>query len=217
MQVELGHVWSIRHSPVDAKRLVDLCLVVLSLPVVLSVLLVILPLVTILDGYSPLHSQMRVGRGGVPFRLWKIRTMRPGAAQTLNEILRRDPAQAREWRETRKLARDPRVTRIGWWLRRYRVDEIPQIWNILRGEMSVVGPRPVMAEELRLHYGGAGRRSYKSVRPGLTGLWQVTVAGSGGYEPRVALDRAYVANRSLGLDLWIVLRTVAVVVGGKGL
>lgn len=154
----------------------------------------------------------RVGRRGRVFRCYKFRSMVPNAEDLLRELLARDPAAREEWASTYKLKNDPRVTRIGHFIRKTSLDELPQLWNVLRGDMSLVGPRPVVRRELEQYY-GAGRRHYISVRPGLTGLWQVSGRNDIGYERRVELDIRYVEDWSLWGDLVIVLSTVTAVFG----
>lgn len=166
------------------------------------------------DGGPVLFRHHRCGRGGTTFGLWKFRTMRVDAAERLATLLAEDPDAEAEWIRTRKLRSDPRVTRLGRWLRKTSLDEVPQLFNILRGDMSVVGPRPVMGEELAA-YGAAGR-AYEAVRPGVTGLWQVSGRNDLSFEARVTLDEAYVREWSLSLDAVILARTVPVVLTARG-
>lgn len=154
----------------------------------------------------------RVGRRGSTFQCYKFRSMVPNAQDVLRELLARDPAAREEWATTFKLKDDPRITRIGRFIRKTSLDELPQLWNVLRGDMSLVGPRPVVRQELEQYY-GAGRRHYISVRPGLTGLWQVSGRNDISYDQRVALDIRYVEEWSLWRDLVIVLRTAKAVLG----
>lgn len=184
------------------KRVLDLGLALGLLPFVAPVIL-LLWLVVRLDGGPGLFAHGRVGRHGQPFRCWKIRTMAPDADQRLAVLLAGDPNAALEWARTFKLRHDPRVTWIGAILRRTSLDELPQVWNVLRGEMSFVGPRPVTAGELDFY--GADRTSYLSLRPGVTGLWQVRGRRDGDYARRVGLDHSY----REGLCLWLDLRLIA--------
>jgi lipopolysaccharide/colanic/teichoic acid biosynthesis glycosyltransferase len=161
--------------------------------------------------------QMRVGRGGVLFPCLKFRTMCPSADAVLRELLERDPAARAEWAATHKLKRDPRVSPVGSILRATSIDELPQLWNILRGDMSLVGRRPVTETEIESWYerlGGA--TAYKSVRPGITGLWQVSGRSGTTYEQRVALDCKYVRELSIANDARILLRTIGAVVRQRG-
>jgi lipopolysaccharide/colanic/teichoic acid biosynthesis glycosyltransferase len=140
--------------------------------------------------------------------------MVPNADQVLRELLERDPEIKAEWVRDHKLRSDPRVTRLGRFLRRTSLDELPQLWNVLRGEMSLVGPRPVVREEL-LRY-GRNVRAYLSAKPGITGLWQVKGRNDTDYRRRVVLDTYYVKNQNLLLDLYILFKTTRVVLGGSG-
>ncbi|MET0251766.1 MAG: sugar transferase [Novosphingobium sp.] len=157
---------------------------------------------------------MRIGRFGAPFPCFKFRSMVCDAEQRLAAILAADPVKRRIWERDQKLEDDPRVTPIGNFLRKSSLDELPQLFNVLRGDMSLVGPRPITAGEV-VRY---GRRfaSYSSVRPGITGLWQVCGRSSVSYQRRVALDVAYVRRRSMSLYGKIVLGTVPAVLMGRG-
>lgn len=166
------------------------------------------------EGGPIFYAHERIGQGGRPFRCLKFRTMAVNADRLLADLLERDPAARREWQDTRKLARDPRISRLGAILRRSSLDELPQFLNVLKGEMSMVGPRPVVTEEL--HHYGPFLADYLSVRPGLTGLWQVSGRSDTSFEERVALDTRYVRSQSLVADLRILCRTVWVVLRGKG-
>ncbi len=161
-----------------------------------------------------IFKQTRVGRGGREFHVFKFRTMVPNAAEMLQQLLERDPAIREEWEREFKLRSDPRITRIGRFLRRTSLDELPQLWNIIKGDMSMVGPRPVEPFEI-VKYGRFAKHYY-ALRPGLTGLWQVSGRSDTTYQRRVALDAFYAKNRSLGLNLSIILRTVRVVLKGSG-
>jgi exopolysaccharide production protein ExoY len=161
-----------------------------------------------------IYKHRRIGRDGRTFECLKFRTMVPNADQVLRELLERDPAINAEWLRDHKLRCDPRVTRIGRFLRRTSLDELPQLWNVIRGEMSLVGPRPVVREEL-LRY-GRNVRAYLSAKPGITGLWQIKGRNDTDYRRRVALDAYYVRNQNLLLDLYILLQTTRVVLGGIG-
>jgi lipopolysaccharide/colanic/teichoic acid biosynthesis glycosyltransferase len=143
--------------------------------------------------------------------------MRPDAAAVLEALLERDPTARAEWETSRKLRQDPRVTRVGRLLRATSLDELPQLLNVLRGDMSLVGPRPVTQDELDRYYiPESARVAYLSVRPGITGPWQVGGRSELGYDTRVALDRAYAAQSSLRTDFLILIRTVRVVVTRRG-
>jgi exopolysaccharide production protein ExoY len=166
------------------------------------------------DGGPATFSHFRVGCGGRVFACIKFRTMRPDAEQLLQELLQRNPALREQWQRDHKLADDPRITPLGRWLRRSSLDELPQLLNVLRGEMALVGPRPITLDELRRY--GRARWHYLSVLPGMTGLWQVSGRNSTGYERRIDLDELYIKNRSVWLDLKILAKTVVVVITGAG-
>mgnify|MGYP005846556493 CR=1 FL=1 len=160
------------------------------------------------------YTHERVGRGGRRFRAWKFRTMVLHADEILREYLDRRPELRAEWEASHKLKQDPRVTRLGYWLRRTSLDELPQAWNILRGEMSLVGPRPIVSAEIPKY--GEHFASYASVLPGVTGLWQISGRNNTTYDVRVCLDAYYAANWSLWLDLYILARTVKVALTQEG-
>lgn len=167
------------------------------------------------SGQPILYRSRRVGLGGVVFDCLKFRTMVPDADAALAALLQSDASARDEWLRTCKLDRDPRVTRVGRVLRATSLDELPQLFNVLFGQMSLVGPRPVPMQELRDRYGQHAVH-YLSVRPGLTGPWQVSGRSDVSYEARVSLDVAYAQNPSLLTDLRILLRTVVVVLARKG-
>ena len=194
-----------------AKRFVDIFLVVISLPVVLPFIGIML-LLAAMDGRSPVYSQLRVGRGNKPFRLWKIRTMVPDADRILEEYLAENPEARAEWDRTQKLRDDPRVTRVGRILRKTSMDELPQLLNVLTGSMSLVGPRPMMLDQAPYYYGS----SYARLRPGITGPWQVSDRNESIFVARVAFDDSYYKTLSLTTDLTLLVRTVGVVVRGTG-
>ena len=196
------------------KRAMDLAIAGAALVALAPVFLVLLLLVRA-DGGPGLFGHMRVGRGGHLFPCLKFRSMVVDSQARLEALLASDPEARAEWEATRKLKRDPRVTRIGAFLRRTSLDELPQLLNVLRGEMSLVGPRPVQMAELDRFYGAAAAH-YISVRPGITGLWQVSGRSSTSYATRVALDVAYVARPSLWQDVKILFRTPVAVLSRKG-
>lgn len=181
-----------------------------------ALLLLTAPLLAVLalrvklaDGGPVLFAHVRVGRHGRLFRCYKFRTMVANSAEVLAELLASDPAARAAWERDRKLKDDPRVTPIGRFLRKTSLDELPQLWNILKGEMSLVGPRPVVPDELARY--GAAKLYYLQVRPGLTGLWQISGRNDVDYERRVALDTWYVRNWTLWYDVLILFRTLLVV------
>lgn len=211
--VEIKHnllnPWSQR-----AKRALDLFGAIVG-GLLVSPLLFALVLWIRLDSPGPaIYGQQRVGTGGHTFRCWKFRTMCLDAEKALNEHLQNDPTLQAEWERDQKLRDDPRVTRVGRFLRETSLDELPQLWNVLRGEMSLVGPRPIVKAEIRRY--GSMYQLYKRVRPGISGLWQAGGRSDTGYAERVALDAYYVRNWSVWLDLVILARTVATVASRRG-
>ena len=162
-----------------------------------------------------IFSQCRIGRNKKPFRIYKFRTMFLGAEEHLAELLGSDPKLRKEYEDSQKISEDPRITPVGRFLRKTSLDELPQIVNVLKGEMSLVGPRPVTREELHFRYREAGE-DYALVKPGITGLWQVSGRSERGYGIRIRLDLWYIRNWSLWLDLVILIRTIGVVWAGKG-
>jgi exopolysaccharide production protein ExoY len=197
-----------------AKRALDILGASLLLLAALPAFLVIAVLVR-MDGGSPFYAHERVGRGGRLFGCLKFRSMVADADKRLAALLERDPAARAEWDATRKLKNDPRVTWVGRFLRASSLDELPQIINVLKGDMSLVGPRPVQASELAAYYGAAAQH-YMSVRPGITGPWQVSGRSDTSYAQRVALDVAYVTRPSLLRDVAILLRTPMAVLARRG-
>lgn len=196
------------------KRVLDVTGALIGLAMSAPVILLIALLVR-LDSRGPIfHRQLRVGRAGARFRMYKIRTMHVDADDLVERRLERDPASALGWHEFQKLHDDPRVTRTGYLLRRWSLDELPQLVNVLRGEMSLVGPRPILPTQRDVY--GPALREYVRVRPGLTGLWQVSGRNRLSFSDRVALDRAYIANRTTRMDLGILLRTVLAVLRRDG-
>jgi Undecaprenyl-phosphate galactose phosphotransferase WbaP len=196
------------------KRLIDLVCVTLG-GLLVSPILLLISLAVVLDSPGPLFfGHKRIGRDGKLFKAWKFRTMIPNAQQKLEEYLKQHPELELEWRETQKLQNDPRVTRIGKFLRKYSLDEFPQLWNVFIGEMSLVGPRPIVEAEAEKY--GKDFALYTLVRPGITGYWQTSGRSDTDYEERVALDSFYVRNWSVWLDIIILVKTPLVVLGGEG-
>jgi len=197
-----------------AKRAMDVAGAAALLLLTAPVFLLIAALVR-MDGGRVFYAHERIGRGGRGFGCLKFRSMVADADRRLAALLERDPAARREWESTRKLKDDPRVTWVGRFLRATSLDELPQLFNVLRGDMSLVGPRPVQAAELAAFYGAAAQH-YLSVRPGLTGPWQISGRNDTSYAQRVALDVAYVARPSLLTDVKILLRTPVAVLARRG-
>ena len=187
------------------KRLADVVVAFVALILAAPVMLAVALLIRVTTRQPALFLHNRIGFSGKPFSCYKFRTMVANSDEILSEYLARDPEAAREWEQTRKLRYDPRVTLLGLMLRKSSLDELPQLFNILRGEMSCVGPRPLVVDELERYGDRVGE--YLQTRPGLTGLWQVTARSSADYAYRVALDSQYVRNWSLWVDLVILART----------
>jgi len=197
-----------------AKRALDIIGAGLGL-VVLSPFFLIVALMVRADGGPAFFAHQRVGRGGKLFGCLKFRSMVIDSQSRLEALLASNPAARAEWEATRKLKNDPRITRIGRFLRSTSLDELPQLINVLRGEMSLVGPRPVQEAEIDRYY-GASAAHYMAVRPGITGLWQVSGRSETSYESRVALDVAYVSRPSMIADLAILFRTPFAVLSRRG-
>lgn len=203
----------VRHLPL--KRTFDI-LFSLSAMVLGAPLFGFLALAIRLSSPGPIiYGHKRMGRGGRPFRCYKFRSMYPDAAQRLRHILETDSAAREEWKASRKLKSDPRVTPIGRLLRKYSLDELPQFWNVLWGELSVVGPRPLTRDEIVNEVGVRAAKTL-SVRPGLTCLWQVQGRNDLSYRERIDLDVEYVERRTFWLDLKIVLRTIPAMLHSRG-
>ncbi|ONG47876.1 hypothetical protein BKE38_22520 [Pseudoroseomonas deserti] len=196
------------------KRGLDIVLASGLLLALLPVMLVI-TLLVLRDGKGAFFSHRRVGRDGRSFGCLKFRSMVPDAEAALAKLLAEDPEAAALWRTSRKLKRDPRITRVGRVLRATSLDELPQLFNVLRGEMSLVGPRPVVQAELTEHYGPHASH-YLAVRPGITGLWQISGRSDTSYAERIALDVRYVERFSLWFDLVILAKTVPAVLVRRG-
>jgi Undecaprenyl-phosphate galactose phosphotransferase WbaP len=194
---------------------------VLDIVVALTVLLFTAPLMVGLafavraqDGGPAVFGHTRLGRGGRTFRCYKFRSMVVDADARLQALLAIDPEARREWEVDHKLRNDPRITAVGNFLRKSSLDELPQLFNVLKGEMSIVGPRPIVSAEVRKY--GCSFRQYCAVRPGITGLWQVSGRNNVPYHRRVALDRLYAKSKCLSVDVKILLLTVPAVLSRNG-
>jgi Undecaprenyl-phosphate galactose phosphotransferase WbaP len=197
-----------------AKRATDLAFALAVLAGGLPLLAGIALLVKLSSPGPVLYGHRRIGRYGRHFTAWKFRTMYRGADALLSQHLERFPAARMEWERDRKLRHDPRVTHVGLFLRRLSLDELPQLWNVLRGEMSVVGPRPIVDEEVEKY--GDAFALYAGVKPGITGLWQVSGRTDVGYDMRVRLDEFYVRHWSPWLDAYLMARTVVALLCRRG-
>jgi lipopolysaccharide/colanic/teichoic acid biosynthesis glycosyltransferase len=200
--------------PLLVKRALDVLvasiLLILTLPFAIAAALAI-----VLETRGPIFfGHVRIGKGGAPFRLMKFRSMVADSEAVLTRHLEAHPDHRAEWLERHKLRDDPRVTRIGRILRRLSLDELPQLINVLRGEMSMVGPRPIVAEEAPRY--GSVFPLYTRVKPGLTGLWQVSDRRESSYRERIELDLRYIQKRTLAMDLVVLVKTIRVVLFGHG-
>ena len=187
----------------------------------LAALILFAPLLVIIslviwsaDNGSVIYSHDRLGRGGRRFRCLKFRTMTMQADECLSQLLLSDGAAREEWLAIQKIRRDPRITKLGRFLRRTSIDELPQLYNVLRGDMSLVGPRPIVHSEVAKY--GRYFADYSAVKPGITGLWQVSGRNKTTYRRRVALDVIYSRRASLGMDVWILLSTIRAIVRADG-
>ncbi|QUD86037.1 sugar transferase [Phenylobacterium montanum] len=195
-------------------RLVDISVSCFALVFLAPMMALVALAIWLQDGGPIIYAQTRIGRGGVAFKCLKFRSMLVDADQRLQLLLTQDPAARAEWDRDHKLRDDPRITGLGTFLRRSSVDEIPQLINVLRGEMSLVGPRPIVAAEAKRY--GHYMRHYCSVNPGITGLWQVSGRNDVSYRRRVALDVTYARSKSFLLDLKILLATIPAVLLRRG-
>lgn len=196
------------------KRAIDLLLSSLGL-IILAPVLGLSTLLVKLGSPGPVfYRQKRIGRQGKAFVMLKFRTMYQNADQVLAQQLAQNPELKAEWDCYQKLARDPRVTRIGYFLRRFSLDELPQLWNVLVGDMSLVGPRPIMLSQREIY--GDSLIHYMRVIPGITGLWQISGRNQISYAERIEYDVQYINNWSVWLDIYILIRTLGVVLRASG-
>jgi len=193
------------------KRVFDILFVIVVAPVGLM-LVAIAAFLTVLGGQLPFYLQPRVGKGGRLFRMLKIQTMVSNADAVLDAHLAQNPAARAEWAKKQKLENDPRVTRLGEILRKTSLDEMPQLWNVLKGDMSIVGPRPMMVDQRSLYPGNA----YYALRPGITGPWQISDRSEGSFAGRAIFDAEYNQDLNLKTDLSILARTAGVVLRCTG-
>lgn len=194
------------------KRLMETVFILLSLPFFVPIV-ALCAIALWIEGGNPFYRQIRLGQNGQRFSILKLRTMVRDADKVLEQTLAADPAMRREWDEKQKLIHDPRVTRIGALLRSTSVDELPQLWNVLTGEMSLIGPRPMMPEQLPM-YGNAAH--YFALRPGITGLWQISARNENRFSFRNEVDATYNKSLSLFGDLVIIFKTVGVMLRRTG-
>jgi lipopolysaccharide/colanic/teichoic acid biosynthesis glycosyltransferase len=195
----------------SGKRLIDVMVVLLSTPFVVP-LVVLLAILVAASGGRPFYTQPRIGRNGKIYKIWKLRSMLPDADARLEEYLASNAAAREEWDRLQKLKVDPRITSFGRFLRKSSLDELPQLWNVLIGEMSLVGPRPMMCNQKSLYHGQA----YYLLQPGITGYWQVSDRNESSFSDRAEFDTRYATDVSLRIDTSILLATFRVVLRGTG-
>lgn len=207
-----GLLRNVRRATGLAKRCFDFAVAALAIVFLSPALLTIALLIKIFDPGPVFYGHRRLGRQGAAFDCLKFRTMKVNAQEELRQILASDPAAAAEWEQTQKLRNDPRVTKLGAFLRKTSLDELPQLWNVFRGDMSLVGPRPMLPQQRALYPG----RAYYRMRPGLTGPWQVSDRNAGSFAGRAEFDTEYHRSMSLLTDLTILVMTCWVVLRGTG-
>jgi len=201
------------------KRLFDLAVAIPLLLVTAPFMAAIALAIRLTSRGPAFYTQERVGDKGRTFRVLKFRTMVTDADQALDAMLEVDEDMRYEYSRYHKLKNDPRITKVGRWLRKFSMDELPQLWNVVRGEMAIVGPRPLMPHEFNVlskSVPASFAEAYMSSRPGITGLWQVTVRSTAPFSVRMSIDRYYIRNWSLFLDFYLLLRTIGVVMTGRG-
>lgn len=206
--------WTTRRLAWAGKRLLDVTGAILLLALTGPILALCAALIRWTSPGPAFYAHQRVGQRGKPFRMWKLRTMYQDSAAILARHFQANPAAQEEWRQTFKLKNDPRITPLGRYLRRFSLDELPQLWNVLVGDMSLVGPRPIVVEEIERY--GTKYAAYAAMRPGITGLWQISGRSDTDYERRIRLDERYVRAWSLRTDLIILLKTPGAVLRGRG-
>ena len=205
-----SRTWDIYRSVV--KRVLDVTVVLLALPFLVPFLLILAVAICAKDGHSPFFTQERIGQNGKRFRIWKFRTMVPDAEAMLQRHLDENPEAQAEWTSMQKLSIDPRCTSVGKLLRRSSMDELPQLFNVLIGDMSLVGPRPMLPEQQSLYPG----HGYYRLRPGMTGSWQVSARSGSTFASRAGYDDTYEREVNFMCDAKIIAKTVGVVLRGTG-
>ena len=204
----------LRPSSRLVKRCLDILTTVALLPFAAVIVAVFGILIKLEDGGPMFYGDERIGIGGNKFKAWKLRSMVTNGDEVLQSYLAANREEAAHWNARQKLARDPRITRIGRFIRKLSIDELPQLWNVLTGEMSIVGPRPVLEKQVPMY--GSSFDLYKQVRPGITGLWQVSGRNHLTFAERVRLDKYVIQNWSVWLDIYILARTVNVLLTAEG-
>lgn len=213
VEITYSHEEPIKHIP--WKRVIDLSVAGFLLVLLAPLLLIIFLLVRCSSSGDAIFGHQRIGRGGHPFPCYKYRTMYDNSETILKEILESNSAFREEWNKSHKLKNDPRVTPLGKILRATSLDELPQLWNVLRGDISLVGPRPVTQAELDAHYRTKANKIL-SIRPGITGLWQVSGRNNTSYPYRIQLDEYYVEHQSPFLDFKILMKTIPALISRRG-
>jgi len=198
------------------KRIFDILFSIFAIILTSPIFIIVSILIKITDNGNIFYGHTRVGKNCHKFKVFKFRSMYKNADQKLTELLEKDNNLKDEWEKTFKLKNDPRITPIGKFLRKTSLDELPQFFNVILGNMSVVGPRPVVSKELEIYYKEKAKM-YCSVKPGITGYWQVEArSDSENYEQRINMDEWYINNQSLWLDIKIIFKTIQVMFTGKG-
>lgn len=211
--IPYSRTFAIKHIP--HKRIFDVVFSLLALVFLFPLCLIIMIAIRLTSRGKALYAQERIGRRGKVFKCYKFRSMYQDADKRLESLLKDDSALQEEWRRSFKLKNDPRITFIGQLLRKTSLDEIPQFWNVFKGDLSVVGPRPVVKEEINLQYGPKAPKIL-SIRPGITGLWQVSGRSNTSYKARIKLDEFYVDNQTFLFDLKLILKTIPCMIRTKG-
>lgn len=214
VRIEASHAEHITPGIDALKRVFDVCVAAVAIVLLSPLILLFAILVKVQDGGNAFFAHSRYGLNGKTFKCYKLRSMAVDAAEKLDKLLAEDAELRQEWRTSQKLKNDPRITPLGKFLRKSSIDELPQLWNVLRGDMSIVGPRPIVKNEIQKY--GDSYRFYTAVRPGLTGLWQVEGRTETTYQERVDMDVRYVQTRSFWNDVWIVLKTIPAVLASRG-
>lgn len=196
------------------KRFLDIIICAAALPAIIPLCFLLALLIRMDSPGAPIYRHERIGKDGKPFEIYKFRTMSANADELLAKWLEENPELAEEWTKSQKLKNDPRLTRVGQFLRKTSLDELPQVLNILLGQMTLVGPRPIVENE-KARY-GRYFDEYCEVRPGLTGLWQTSGRNDTTYSQRVAYDHYYINHWSIWLDFWIMAKTIPVALSGRG-
>lgn len=212
---DIAHSFDCKIKHIPLKRAFDIVFSTLALIIGFPIFVCIAIAIRLTSRGKIIYSHERLGRGGKPFRCYKFRTMRKDADARLKALLESNPDMRFEWEQKRKLTHDPRITFIGGFLRKTSLDELPQFWNVLKGDLSIVGPRPVVRAEIEKYYGTKASKIL-SVRPGLTGIWQVSGRNDTSYLTRVFMDERYVDNQNMMLDVKLVLKTIPAMMTSKG-